>query len=1081
MIPLLHTQKYSGGNDSLIGRLADCIRCEVREHLNGEYELELEYPLTGAHAEDLITGRVIVAKPSYQASWLVYIHNQPFRIYDVTDEDGIRYVYAHHISYDLNMAMIYQFSATGVHNVLQHIEDNIVRRSSDTLPWEFTSDLTYVPTVYTVDHPMSVREVLGGTEGSILDTFGGEFEWDEFTVKLLKKRSYSEFVVRYGVNLMSFEREENYDSSFTHVMVYYFNADLNQLVVSSAMAVSDLSQYASQINQSRTRLIDVTDQFEETPVKADLDTLAQSYAADMSAAPAVGINVEVANLQAAGEETPLTKGVNLGDTVTIHYTPLNITTTQKVVETTWDVIQNRYTSVIVGTPQATLADTIADMGATSASGGGGTGNYEQLNNLPSINGTTIIGALSLADIGAASAAALNNKVDKVDGKGLSTNDFTDAYKTKLDGIATDAEVNVQADWNVTDSSSDAYIKNKPSWTIDSALSTTSENPVQNKVITNSLNTKLEGVSVNGTAVTPVNHVVDLAVVDQVLVNSINAVDDGKVGISFNGATVTGGAGNVVVTIDQQPHQTWTNAMLGQGYGTTLTPSATAEKAVALSNYQLSVGGIVSVKFEYAVNASATMNINAQGAKPIYFNGSAITANVIKAGDLATFIYDGSYYHLIAIKGATHADVTVMGDPGYRYTAVTQGGTAYYPISRVKVNGTTQTNTNGTVDLAVPDMSYVALGDVAAMQITEGNLTLNAPVLDSTTGLMSPAYLPTASSSVKGVVNVDTALSSSSANPVQNSAVYTALGEKITAPASAVSGNVLTYNGTEWVAGSGGGGGGTGIQTVKVNGTALVPDANMAVDVSVPITAASLSGAGAADLFALTLSNGIQRYFPSIGDTSSGTINPNRLPSATSSQKGAVIVDSALSSSSTNPVQNSVINTALDGKVPTSRTVNGHALTANVTITASDLGLGNVENKSSATIRSEITDSDLTGHANAIAKAETRYVGQATFNSAITTVTTNTLIRKGNVVQCELRWTTPSTQTSSQPVCTIPSGFRPTTRMYASALKTAWTITNGTCPVVFQTSGAVTHINSAFTTSTSYVVCMTWLTDNDYPS
>ena len=909
MIPLLHTQKYSGGNDSLIGRLSDCIRCEVREHLNGEYELELEYPLTGAHAEDLITGRVIVAKPSYQASWLVYIHNQPFRIYDVTDEDGIRYVYAHHISYDLNMAMIYQFSATGVHNVLQHIE-NIVRRSSDTLPWEFTSDLTYVPTVFTVDHPMSVREVLGGTEGSVLDTFGGEFEWDEFTLKLLKKRSYSEFVVRYGVNLMSFEREENYDSSFTHVMVYYFNADLNQLVVSSAMAVSDLSQYASRINQSRTRLIDVTDQFEEAPVKADLDTLAQSYAADMSAAPAVGINVEVANLQAAGEETPLTKGVNLGDTVTIHYTPLNITTTQKVVETTWDVIQNRYTSVIVGTPQATLADTIADMGTTSASGGGGTGNYEQLNNLPSINGTTIIGALSLADIGAASIAALNNKVDKVDGKGLSTNDFTNAYKTKLDGIATGAEVNVQSDWNVTDTTSDAYIKNKPNWTIDSALSTTSENPVQNKVITNSLNTKLEGVSVNGTAVTPVNHVVDLAVVDQVLVNSINAVDDGKVGISFNGATVTGGAGNVVVTIDQQPQQTWTNAMLGQGYGHSMTPSATAEKAVSLSGYELETGGIVSVKFDYAVNASATMNINAKGAKPIYNNGSAITAGIIKSGDLATFIYDGSYYHLIALNGSTHADVTVMGDPGNRYIAVVQGGTTYYPISRVRVNGTALTNTTGTVEFDVPDTAYVAVGDVAAMRVIEGNTTLYTPVLDSTTGLMSPAYLPTASSSVKGVVNVDTALSSSSANPVQNSAVYTALGEKITAPASAVSGNVLTYNGTEWVAGSGGGGGGTGIQTVKVNGTALVPDANMAVDVSVPVIDYSNDPPAGYVRFN---TGGSDFYAPLLVSTSA-TIRAKWLPDATSSQKGAVIVDTALSTSSTNPVRNSAVATGLNAKI-----------------------------------------------------------------------------------------------------------------------------------------------------------------------
>lgn len=81
--------------------------------------------------------------------------------------------------------------------------------------------------------------------------------------------------------------------------------------------------------------------------------------------------------------------------------------------------------------------------------------------------------------------ALNQKVDKVTGKGLSTNDFTNADKTKLDGIATGAEVNVQSDWNVTQTSSDAYIKNKPSIpsktsdiTNDSGFITASQAPVQ---------------------------------------------------------------------------------------------------------------------------------------------------------------------------------------------------------------------------------------------------------------------------------------------------------------------------------------------------------------------------------------------------------------------------------------------------------------------------------------------------------------------------------------------------------------------------------------------------------------------------
>lgn len=82
---------------------------------------------------------------------------------------------------------------------------------------------------------------------------------------------------------------------------------------------------------------------------------------------------------------------------------------------------------------------------------------------------------------------LNTKVDKLPGKGLSTNDYTTTEKNKLAGIASGAEVNVQSDWNVTDSKSDAYIKNKP--TIDTALSTTSTNAVQNKAVTVGINAK----------------------------------------------------------------------------------------------------------------------------------------------------------------------------------------------------------------------------------------------------------------------------------------------------------------------------------------------------------------------------------------------------------------------------------------------------------------------------------------------------------------------------------------------------------------------------------------------------------------
>ena len=58
-------------------------------------------------------------------------------------------------------------------------------------------------------------------------------------------------------------------------------------------------------------------------------------------------------------------------------------------------------------------------------------------------------------------AKLNEKVDKISGKDLSTNDFTNEYKTKLDSIESGAQVNIQADWQQNDETANNHVKNRP--------------------------------------------------------------------------------------------------------------------------------------------------------------------------------------------------------------------------------------------------------------------------------------------------------------------------------------------------------------------------------------------------------------------------------------------------------------------------------------------------------------------------------------------------------------------------------------------------------------------------------------------
>lgn len=106
------------------------------------------------------------------------------------------------------------------------------------------------------------------------------------------------------------------------------------------------------------------------------------------------------------------------------------------------------------------------------------------------------------------------------------------------------------------------------------------------------------------------------------------------------------------------NSTYANYSFGNGYATCATAAATVAKTATYTYYSLKTGGIVSVKFTYAVTSSnSTLNINSKGAKPMYFNGAKLPASMISAGDIATFIYDGTNYNLISIDSAFRTATT----------------------------------------------------------------------------------------------------------------------------------------------------------------------------------------------------------------------------------------------------------------------------------------------------------------------------------------------------------------------------------------------------------------------------------------
>ena len=126
----------------------------------------------------------------------------------------------------------------------------------------------------------------------------------------------------------------------------------------------------------------------------------------------------------------------------------------------------------------------------------------------------------------------------------------------------------------------------------------------------------------------------------------------------------------VQAYDKDSDTTYTPQKLGIGYGTCTTAEATAAKVATLADYTLVKNGIVAVKFSYPLCASATLNINGKGAKPVYVGGAAVTATnckSVQAGDIGYFIYDGTAYHFLGTDRAGKSSITGLSVNGRKVT------------------------------------------------------------------------------------------------------------------------------------------------------------------------------------------------------------------------------------------------------------------------------------------------------------------------------------------------------------------------------------------------------------------------------
>lgn len=348
--PILYNSTETDFDHNGLGILVDCISCEATEEANGIFELAMTYPMDGIHFEEIGDRTIIKAKADQ------FRRPQLFRVYAISKPmNGIVTFLAEHISYDLTGIPVKPFSIGSVSGALAGLKNNSVV----DCPFEFWTDKD-TKANFSVSVPSSIRSRLGGVSGSILDVYGGEYEFDNYTVKLHNNRGMNRGVsIRYGKNLTDIRQEQNCASVATGVYPYWVDADGDNLVELPEKIISAPGTY----NFVKIRTIDLSSEFETQPTVEQLREKAKSYIKTNDiGVPKVSMTVSFAQLEQTEEykHLKLLERVSLFDTVNVEFPALGVSATAKAVKIVYDVIADRVKSVTLGSVRANIADTIVE-------------------------------------------------------------------------------------------------------------------------------------------------------------------------------------------------------------------------------------------------------------------------------------------------------------------------------------------------------------------------------------------------------------------------------------------------------------------------------------------------------------------------------------------------------------------------------------------------------------------------------------------------------------------------------------------------------------------------------------------------
>lgn len=355
MIPILYDSTETAFTSNGLGRLRDCISCVVTEERNGVYECDFEYPIDGINYNRIQLGRIIAVKHEDSSNI------QPFDIVSYSRPiNGVVTFHCVHISYRQTALTV---SGSNINSLADAF--TMLGSAEPQNPFTYWTDKTSTGFLASGDSvPHTVRQILGGMEGSILDAYGGEYEWDKWTVKLWSARgSLKNFTIRYGVNLIDFSDEMDYSDTYNAVIPYWIgqDSDGNDIVIKGDIQTAGFPAF----NQSdRCIPLNVTDKFDSDqgqPTKAQVEEEGLAYIqGNQTYLPSQTIKVDFIKLADSVEYSQFKnlQTCRLCDSINVEFPRYNMSGQFKIVKTVYDVLKERYSTIELGGLSVTLSEAL---------------------------------------------------------------------------------------------------------------------------------------------------------------------------------------------------------------------------------------------------------------------------------------------------------------------------------------------------------------------------------------------------------------------------------------------------------------------------------------------------------------------------------------------------------------------------------------------------------------------------------------------------------------------------------------------------------------------------------------------------